>query len=109
MGFLNDEGYLLATAQRRQSGEIVTVAVRNTKGMSVSLSIDGLPPFRKPPEFGGMGKDPIWQIDDSKIAGDLEAVQDSHTHVSILPGVTMRLDKYEMALAKTQNDWQRVN
>ncbi|CAD5953057.1 MULTISPECIES: hypothetical protein [Planktothrix] len=45
-------------------GEIVTVAVRNTKGMSVSLAIESLPPFRRPAKFGGTGKDPIWQIDD---------------------------------------------
>ncbi|WP_036843337.1 MULTISPECIES: hypothetical protein [Planktothrix] len=45
-------------------GEIVTVAVRNTKGMSVSLAIESLPAFRPPAKFGGTGKDPIWQIDD---------------------------------------------
>ncbi|MEB3230179.1 MAG: hypothetical protein VKJ64_04155 [Leptolyngbyaceae bacterium] len=76
--------------------------------MSVSLSIDGLPPFRKPPMFGGTGRDPLWQIDDSKITGDLEAVQDNPTHVSIWPSTTMLLEKYEAALASTQNDWERV-
>ena len=30
---------------------------------------------------------PFWRIDDSEITGDLEAVQDSPTHVSILPRV----------------------
>jgi hypothetical protein len=29
------------------------------------------------PKFGGMGKEPLWQIDDSIITGDLQAVQDS--------------------------------
>jgi len=56
-----------------------------------------------------MGRDPLWQIEDSKISGDLEAVQDSATHVSIMPRVTMLLEKYETALASTQNDWERAD
>lgn len=55
-----------------------------------------------------MGRDPLWQIEDSQISGDLEAVQDSATHVSIMPRATMLLEKYETALANTQNDWQKV-
>ncbi|MBN3898964.1 MAG: hypothetical protein HWQ41_27945 [Nostoc sp. NOS(2021)] len=76
--------------------------------MSVSLSIESLPIFRRPATFGGTGKDPLWQIDDSKITGDIKAVQDSPTHVSILPRATMLLEKYEAALANTQNDWDKV-
>jgi hypothetical protein len=72
-------------------------------------SIEGLPLFRKPSEFGGNGKDALWQIDDAKIIGDLQAVQDSSTHVSILPRATMTLARYEAALANTQQDWQRVD
>ena len=108
-GYLNDQGYLLAESERDFRGELVTIAIRNTKGMSVSLSIESLPPFRRPAKFGGTGKDPIWQIDDKNIMGDLQAVQDSPTHVSILPRVTMSLERYETALANTQNDWERVD
>ncbi|HAT14473.1 MAG TPA: hypothetical protein DCS91_13715 [Microcoleaceae bacterium UBA11344] len=108
-GYLNEQGYLLAESERDFRGEIVTIAIRNTKGMSVSLSIESLPPFRRPAKFGGTGKDPIWQIDDKNIMGDLQAVQDSPTHVSILPRVTMSLERYETALANTQNDWERVD
>lgn len=43
------------------------------------ISFESLPAFRRPATFGGTGKDPLWQIDDSKITGDLEAVQDSPT------------------------------
>ena len=106
--WLDEQGYLLPETERKSSEESVTVAIRNTKGMSVSLSIEGLPPFRKPPKFGGTGKDPLWQIDDSKILGDIEAVQDSPTHVSILPRATMLLEKYEAALAQTQSEWEKV-
>jgi hypothetical protein len=106
--WLDDQGYLQPEAERKATGELVVVAVRSTKGMSTSLSIESLPAFRRPIAFGGMGRDPLWQIDDSQISGDLEAVQDSATHVSIMPRVTMLLEKYETALANTQNDWQKV-
>ncbi|MHC5726047.1 MAG: Tse2 family ADP-ribosyltransferase toxin [Nostoc sp.] len=107
--WLDEQGYLRPEAERNPlSGQSVAVAIRNTKGMSVSLSIESLPAFRRPATFGGTGKDPLWQIDDSKITGDIEAVQDSPTHVSILPRATMLLEKYEAALANTQNDWDKV-
>jgi len=106
--WLNDQGYLRPEAERKATGELVVVAIRSTKGMSTSLSIESLPAFRRPIAFGGMGRDPLWQIEDSQISGDLEAVQDSATHVSIMPRVTMLLEKYETALANTQNDWQKV-
>jgi hypothetical protein len=109
VGYLDEQGYLLAKSEHEIRGEFVTVAIRDHKGMSVSLSIDGLPDFRKPPKFGGTGKDPLWQIDDSYITGDLEAIQDSATHVSILPRTTMSLAKYEAALANTQNCWERID
>jgi hypothetical protein len=109
LGCLDEQGYLLPDSQRKLHGDLVVVAIRDTKGMSVSLSIEGLPAFRKPTKFGGIGKDPLWHIDDSIITGDLQATQDSPTHVSILPRVTMVLEKYEAALANTQKYWQRVD
>lgn len=107
-GWLDEQGYLRPEAERNPSGEPVTVAIRNTKGMSTSLAIESLPAFRRPEAFGGTGKDTLWQIEDSKITGDLEAVQDSPTHVSIMPRTTMLLEKYKIALANTQNDWEKV-
>lgn len=65
IGCLNEQGYLLPQSQRKLHGDLVAVVIRNTKGMSVSLSVEGLPAFRKPAKFGGNGKDPLWQIDDS--------------------------------------------
>jgi hypothetical protein len=109
IGYLDEQGYLLPEFKCENQGELVTVAIKDDKGMSVSLSIEGLPSFRKPSEFGGNGKDALWQIDDTKIIGDLQAVQDSSTHVSILPRATMALARYEAALANTQQDWQRVD
>jgi hypothetical protein len=106
---LDDQGYLRSQAARESTGELVVVAMRSTRGMSTALSIESLPAFRKPASFGGMGRDPLWQIEDSQISGDLEAVQDSATHVSIMPRVSMLLERYEAALANTQNDWQKVS
>ncbi len=107
-GCLDEQSYLLPESQRELNGDLIVVAIRDIKGMSVSLSIEGLPAFRKPSQFGGNGKDSLWQIDDSIITGDLQAIQDSLTHVSIMPRVTMSLEKYEAALAGTQNYWERV-
>ncbi len=76
--------------------------------MSTSLSIAALPAFRKPQEFGGTGKDPLWQIDDCQILEDIEAVQDSPTHISIMPRRTILLEKYETAIANTQDYWEKV-
>jgi hypothetical protein len=106
--WLDAQGYLRPETERQSTGDVVIVAVRSTKGMSTSLSIESLPAFRRPAAFGGTGRDPLWQIEDSNIGGDLEAVQDSATHVSIMPRATMLLEKYETALANTRNDWQKV-
>lgn len=106
---LDEQGCLLSEVEQNPaSHERVDVAIRNHKGMSTSLSIEGLPEFRRPPEFGGKGRDPLWQVDDSAIHGDLEAVQDSDTHVSIMPSTTMALERYEAALANTQDSWTEV-
>jgi hypothetical protein len=104
---IDEYGYL-PLSLNHDAEEMVEVVVRNTKGMSVSLSIDALPDFRKPPAFGGSGRDPLWQIDNDKITGDLEAVQDSNTHVSIMPKVTMLLAQYEAALAITSDAWELI-
>ena len=105
---IDERGYLQPSLTHDTDLEMVEVAVRNTKGMSVSLSIEALPDFRKPPAFGGIGRDPLWQIDNDKITGDLEAVRDSATHVSIMPKVTMLLAQYEAALASTSDAWELV-
>ena len=39
--WLDEQGYLLPETERKSSEESVTVAIRNTKGMSVSPSIEG--------------------------------------------------------------------
>lgn len=107
-GWLDEQGYLRPESERDNEGEPVEVVIKNTKGMSTSRSIEALPPFRKPAAFGGTGKDPLWQIDECDIGGDLEAVQDNETHVSIRPRTTLLLQRYETALANTQQNWHKV-
>jgi hypothetical protein len=106
--WVDPSGYLRIESEHGESNNLVIVAVRNTKGMSTSISIESLPPHRKPIAWGGTGRDLIWQIDSAYIGQDLEAVRDSSTHVSIMPRVTMLLAKYELALASTQKYWQQV-
>jgi hypothetical protein len=108
VGHLDSQGHLLPEAERSDTGELVEVAIKNGKGMSVSSSIAGLPPFRKPAEFGGTGRDPLWQIDVDQIPVDIEPIQDGVTHVSLCPRATMLLERYEAALAATRLDWHKV-
>jgi hypothetical protein len=108
-GWLDEQDQLRPESDRSSTGAAVEVVLRNTKGMSSSLSIQGLPPFRKPAKWGGTSADPLWRIEDTYIMGDLEAVQDSDTHVSIMPRITMGLKRYEAAIAATQDYWEKVD
>jgi hypothetical protein len=108
-GWLDKQGQLRPESNRSSTGATIEVVLRNTKGMSSSLSIQGLPPFRKPAKWGGTSADVLWQIEDTYITGDLEAVQDSDTHVSIMPRITMGLERYEAAIAATQEYWETVD
>ena len=57
--FIKYTGDYNTTSRRTAEGlKLADLPVRKTKGMSVSLSIDTLPDFRKPPAFGGIGRDP---------------------------------------------------
>jgi hypothetical protein len=47
---IDEHGYLQPSSNHDTDREMVEVAVRNTKGMSVSLSIDALPDFSKQSE-----------------------------------------------------------
>jgi hypothetical protein len=108
IGYLDSQGLLLPETERSDTGELVEVAIKNGKGMSVSSSIAGLPPFRKPAEFGGTGPDPLWQIDVEQIPADIDPIQDGVAHVSLCPRATMLLERYEVALAATRLDWHKV-
>ncbi|MFT4173775.1 MAG: RHS repeat-associated core domain-containing protein [Rhodocyclaceae bacterium] len=78
----------------------------NSGGISVAPNPDSLPRHRKPPEFGGIGKDPVWEIDTSDLGNDLKHVPDSPFHGTIQPRRTMSLEEYQEALASTKDKWK---
>ena len=77
----------------------------NTGGVSVSPSPQDLPPHRKPIEFGGTGKDPVWKLDVADLGNDLQYVPDKPGHGTIQPKQSMPLSKYQAALANLKSKW----
>ena len=67
-----------------------------------------LPVFLRPPEFGGTGKDPVWELDEVELPAELVFRRDKPTHGMIepAPGVTLTLAEYESALASTRALWR---
>jgi hypothetical protein len=80
-------------------------------GMSVSPDDPAnLPYYRRPPEFGGTSRDPVWEVDDAALGPDLCYRPDPHNpgHGFIEPTRPMRKDVYEQALRATQRLWRKV-
>jgi hypothetical protein len=78
-------------------------------GMSVAPnSPANLPRHRRPPEHGGTGKDPVWEIA-VDLGDDLAYREDPlqpGVHGFIEPSRRMALDEYERALAATRGMWR---
>jgi hypothetical protein len=83
--------------------------VRPGEGMSVAPDDPAhLAKNRRPPQVnGGVGKDPVWEIDVNDLGPDLQFHQDSPTHGTITPARSMTLSEYEAALAATRSEWVR--
>jgi hypothetical protein len=81
----------------------------NTGGMSVAPDRpENLPPLRRPPAYGGSGKDPVWYIAIASLGGDLRFRQDSATHGLIEPARTMPIDALQKAPAATKPYWKKL-
>ena len=80
-------------------------------GMSVAPHPKKLPDFRRPPEFEGTGKDPVWSINTNNLGPKLKYVpdSDSSTHGTIQPAYKMPYNDYQSALADTQQYWRIVH
>jgi hypothetical protein len=81
-------------------------------GLSVSPDDPmNLPYFRRPPGFGGTGRDPVWVIDLNDLGPDLFYRSDPFhpEHGFIEPIQPMSLDDYQLALATTRNCWQEFH
>jgi hypothetical protein len=80
--------------------------------MSVSPdSPSNLPAHRRPPQFGGTGKDPVLALDSDALGPDLVYRPDPKNpkgHGFIEPAREMPLCQYKDALAATGAKWQPV-
>lgn len=82
------------------------IILPGTGGMSVApVDPVNLPPFRRPPLFGGKGKDPVWEIDAAELGPELQFRQDRPKHGLIEPARPMTLKEFESALAATRPRW----
>jgi hypothetical protein len=85
-----------------------------TGGMSVSPHTpENLPFFRRPPEFGGTGRDPVWELDllaenpDNplrKLTYRADPKNPEH-HGFIEPATRMSFEEYQQALHETHDAW----
>ena len=69
-----------------------------------------LPRHRRPPEHGGIGKDPLWSIQERNLGVHLRYVADTvlvPTHGVIEPTIPMPFAFYQQALAETAPSWVR--
>ncbi len=83
--------------------------IPGTGGMSVAPNDPrNLPRFLRPREFGGTGKDPIWEIDDADLPPELIFHQDRTTHGAIETKGETTLAVYESVLQSTRDKWRLV-
>jgi hypothetical protein len=82
------------------------------QGMSVSpWPPENLPRRRRPPEFDGTGKDPVFWIETDDLPEELDYLPDLNkpdTHGFIRPAYTMTFEHYQRALHETRELWRRV-
>jgi hypothetical protein len=82
-------------------------------GLSCAATIDSLPAFSLPVEWGGANKKTVvWQIEGADLSVELVAGDDSRPgkdrHVSIGPGATMDYNDFVVAIEGTRPLWKRV-
>lgn len=85
-------------------------ALHNEKGMSTSPDDPkNLPPHRRPPEFGGTGKDPVWEADSGSLTNDkIEWCEDNPgKHGIVRPKKDMPYDEFKSSLEGTQDSWKK--
>jgi hypothetical protein len=81
-----------------------------TGGMSVAPDKpENLHRLRRPPAYGGSGKDPVWSISIDLLGDDLQFRQDSATHGLVEPSRSMTMDELQQALVRTKPFWKKVS
>jgi hypothetical protein len=77
-----------------------------TGGLSVAPDRpENLPEHRRSPQFGGTGKDPVWEIDVDFLGGDVVFRQDKPAHGLFEPAREMSIDEFQRALADLAPRW----
>ena len=61
---------------------------------------------RRPASLGGIGRDPVWYIEESDLGTELCFRQDRPTHGFIEPVQAMTLQEFQDALARTRSFWE---
>ena len=78
--------------------------------MSVAPDLpERLPTHRRPPEYGGTGKDPIWELELADLGEELVYREDPlmpDAHGFVEPALPTTFDAYESALSQTRRAWR---
>jgi hypothetical protein len=86
------------------------VVVGGAGGMSVAPdSPMHLPAHRRPPEFGGTGKDPVWELEVAELGSELVYREDPlmpGIHGFIEPARRVPFEGYQDALSRTRGAWR---
>jgi hypothetical protein len=80
-------------------------------GLSVSPGDPlSLPPYRRPPELHGVGRDPVWVLDTRDLGPALAFRPDGRNpgHGFIEPTRPMSLAEFRQALESTQSRWRKL-
>ena len=84
----------------------------DTGGMSVSPPpVTNLPLHRRPGEYGGRGKDPVFVLDTDKLPTDLQYRQDPkapHKHGFKEPSRRMSFEEYQESIHATRALWSQL-
>ncbi len=81
-------------------------------GMSVSPeNVVNLPTHRRPPSWGGTGKDPVWRITEDELGQHLAYRSDplDPKHGFVEPAGTMQFNDYQEAIHATRELWEEID
>jgi len=96
------------TSSSRRTGSWIPT----TEGMSVvPPPVENLVDHRRPPDFGGTGKDPVFELDTEDLPGVLAYRPDPTNpegHGFIEPARRVSFEEYRRAIHQTRSLWRRL-
>jgi hypothetical protein len=86
------------------------IVMPDTGGCSVASDIRAIPTFLLPPEHGGTGKNPLWELDTDELPEYLTWREDPDRdgHYFIEPAYPMELSDFQEAVASTRDLWNEL-